>query len=978
MDNSKIRLHVPAIPYTITRDEFSHDAYTGKVKRFAPMMRSRGFEVFHYGVETSESGANQHFDLLTKEEWRKLRIETVKFVDPKLTHEEAVKRNDDPEMVISVLSNWSSPLTKEFNRRFRQKLLENYRSKQTDIVCIPLGRTYEDALRGLDVVKLENGIGYSGSYFDFRIFESYAWMSRTLGAENKQPQNYWFVVPNYFDTEEFKFSANPKPLKVGYLGRVTELKGCNIIKEVAKRFPHVEFVMCGQGEWNRFIDPEVPNLKYKSPIHGSERSDFLGECVAFIHPVKYLEPFGGGAVEAQLCGTPVICADWGALPETIEPYKTGLHCHTLADYCHGIQMALDGKFDRKYIRERAVKLYDMYNIAYKYEYVYKSILDVYTPSKNGWYSPDSHIKTLVDSNSEIKPKIKKENHQRIYLFIPYYGELSNYFQLYLDSLEINKDILTVFFITDLDLSSYKLPENLIHVKMNIGEIRNRITNVIYKTYGKHVSSDEVLKDYYKFVDFKIIYPIMFDDLIKNYNISTNDYVGWGDCDLIYGKLSNFIDFNENYGIIGGWHGHFTAILNNNSFKYNFRTIHNYLDLILDNSKTFITDEIAYREPLKKYLADNKIKMFYINKYFCDIVPPCFYHMSRPNYKDYSNNFYDLYNPTKSINHVYFDKENSKLTVVYDDKTSRETIYAHLQKRKMQSDVQSYTKGFYINENSFTLEKPSSNLEPIVEVKSNKKITVIAYCSGYDYDTFERFTKSLYQTGFTGELIFIINEKDLPILEKLMENYKNVSGALDQLINPRQCQQKRYYLYQKLLNTVDSDYVLLTDCRDVFFQKNIEEYVVDSSVEIYFAGEGNTLGNCKFNQKWLNMMEEELGTEIISKIQDKPIICSGTTFGTLQGIKKYVDQMCHCMTNVIKIDYPGLDQGVHNYLIHLNLLTDLKYEILPSDNLLFNTLQYGYKFMNSSNQLINIHNEVSYIVHQWDRLPSYMKERLFKS
>ena len=698
MDNSQIRLHIPAIPYTITRDEFSHDAYTGKVQRFSPMMRSRGFEVYHYGVETSESGANKSFDLLSKEEWRNLRIETVKFVDPKLTHEQAVIKNDDPEMVISTLSNWSSPLTKEFNKRFRQKLLENYRSKKTDIVCIPLGRTYQDAINGLDIVKIENGIGYSGSYFDFRIFESYSWMARTLGVENKQPQNYWFVVPNYFDTEEFKFSATPKPLKVGYLGRVTELKGCHIIREVAKRFPHVEFVMCGQGEPNKFLDPKVPNLKYKSPIHGSERSDFLGECIAFIHPVKYSEPFGGGAVEAQLCGTPVICSDWGALTETIEPHKTGLHCHTLADYCYGIQMALDGKFNRKYIRDRAASLYDMYKIANKYEYVYRSILDIYDKDKNGWYSPDAHIKCLVETKSEIKI----QNHRRIYLFIPYYGELSNYFQLYLDSLGINKDILTVFFITDNDLSSYNLPENLIHIKMNISEIKNRITNVIYKTYGKHVSTEDVIKFTYKFVDFKIIYPIIFDDIIKDYHVQTNDFVGWGDCDLIYGKLSNFINFDENYGIIGGWHGHFTAISNNNSFKYLFRNIHNYLDLILDNSRYFGTDEQAYREPLKKYLADNKIKMFYINRYFCDMVPPCFYHLSRPNYKDYTNNFYDLYNPTKSISNLYFDKVNEKLTVFYDNGESRETIYGHLQKRKMELPFTSYENGFYIKEDTFSL------------------------------------------------------------------------------------------------------------------------------------------------------------------------------------------------------------------------------------------------------------------------------------
>ena len=69
----KIRLHLLAIPHTVTRDDFSHCAFTGKVQRFAPMMRSRGFEVYHYGVETSQSGATVDVNLMTLEEWKSLR-----------------------------------------------------------------------------------------------------------------------------------------------------------------------------------------------------------------------------------------------------------------------------------------------------------------------------------------------------------------------------------------------------------------------------------------------------------------------------------------------------------------------------------------------------------------------------------------------------------------------------------------------------------------------------------------------------------------------------------------------------------------------------------------------------------------------------------------------------------------------------------------------------------------------------------------
>lgn len=103
-----------------------------------------------------------------------------------------------------------------------------------------------------------------------------------------------------------------------------------------------------------------------------------------------MEPFCGVNVEAQICGTPVLSHEYGALVDTVEPFKTGLLCHTLGDFCYGVQMALDGKFDRDYIRARATRLYDMYNVALTYEYIFKSILDIYN-GKNGWYSPDCYI-----------------------------------------------------------------------------------------------------------------------------------------------------------------------------------------------------------------------------------------------------------------------------------------------------------------------------------------------------------------------------------------------------------------------------------------------------------------------------------------------------------------------------------------------------------------------------------------------------------
>lgn len=389
--SDKIRLHILAIPHTITRDEFSHCAFTGKVKRFPKMLESVGFEVYHYGIETSETDATKNIMIMTKNEWDKLRIESLIYLTPGLTHEEARKKLDNHAEFVGNLGNITTPLYKKFNETLRIKLLENYRSTHTDIVCLPYGNAHEDAIKDLNVVAVETGIGYSNSYRNYRIFESYTWLHYTLGIQNKAPNFYWFVAPYSHDITEFDFNDSVSKPKIGFLGRIGHDKGCHIISDVAKLFPNIEFVLCGQGDPTPYMTKS--NIKYKPPICGKERSEYLGNLTAFISPTTYVEPFGASMIEAQLCGTPVITCDYGAMTETVENFKTGLRCHTLADFCYGIQMALNGKFDRKYIRERSVKLYDIYTVAKQYEYILKTILDIHNKN-NGWYSPYTYMEIL--------------------------------------------------------------------------------------------------------------------------------------------------------------------------------------------------------------------------------------------------------------------------------------------------------------------------------------------------------------------------------------------------------------------------------------------------------------------------------------------------------------------------------------------------------------------------------------------------------
>ena len=113
--NDKIRLHLPAIPHTITHIEYSHCAFTGKVLRFSPMMKSRGYEVFHYGVEGSESEADKDIIIMNKEEWKHLKLESFKKKYPNLSNDEYMKMLEDKSIMSGDLAHISNPLYIEFN-----------------------------------------------------------------------------------------------------------------------------------------------------------------------------------------------------------------------------------------------------------------------------------------------------------------------------------------------------------------------------------------------------------------------------------------------------------------------------------------------------------------------------------------------------------------------------------------------------------------------------------------------------------------------------------------------------------------------------------------------------------------------------------------------------------------------------------------------------------------------------------------------
>ena len=664
-------LHILGVPHTIPHEDYLVCAFTAKVLLFPEVIQPFGWDVVEYSNEGSASKAREHVVILTKDRLGALS-----------------RRRSREEPFDADVDN--TDLKIEFQRVLLDKIRS--RARPGDIVCHISGPNMEVYNLLPECHHIELCVGYTAwPGLPFRIYESSAWMHWHYGkAGQEDGNNYKWVIPSPLDAERWTFHEKPDDYAL-FLGRVTPRKGIDTLIEIARRMPELPIRVYGPGDSSHWANAAPPNLAFKGPVFGDERVDVVRRARCMLMPTVFIEPFGNSGIEAQLCGVPLIATSYGAFQETVIEGVTGYRCHTLADWVEAIQTSRS--LDRRQIATLARAKYSKEVVGKQYDWVLKQLADL---SGRGWYAD----KSRKFANAAVSPYEDKPRKPRIWLFVPYFGAFPNYFQLYLDSLRENADCLSVFLMTDNSLSGYQVPDNLIPIQLTLSALREKAARLINHEFGMNVQPDALLNQPYKLCDFRIMYPELFRDVSEQYGVTDDDFLGWGDCDLIYGRFSDFLDMKEDYQIIGGFHGHFTALRNTHSFRKLFKAVEGLPRLLVDE-KSHLVDEIAFRKPLLDFLERSGYRMFYINRYFCDIVPECFFGLFRQDHAERKKNFFDVYHSDKEIDYVHYDRDG-RLTVVYEDGDSRQSIYCHLQKRTMLMDFERYENGYYIHEDAFRL------------------------------------------------------------------------------------------------------------------------------------------------------------------------------------------------------------------------------------------------------------------------------------
>ncbi len=366
-----MRLHVVSLPHTQTTHDYVFDPFTQKVVKLAKMMLAERHEVFLYAGDENCAPCTEHVPLFTEAERHAWYGEN----DPNST------RSAPPFSWDPRTGGWPA-----MAERAARAIAE--RSISRDLLLLIGGTAQQPIAQALPQLRaLEFGVGYEGIFADFCAFESYAWMHYVYGKRRVEDGRYFdVVIPNYFDAEDFHLSET-KDEYLLFIGRIIRRKGPHVAAALAER-AGMPLVIAGPGATSpragcvvgADIEVAGDHIRYVGPVGREARAELMARARAILVPTTYIEPFGGVAIEAAMCGTPVVASDWGAFSETVTP-ALGRRFSTLREGVAALEGVLG--LDPRAVRDSALADYSLEAVGPRYTAWFDRIA---TLDGAGWYA----------------------------------------------------------------------------------------------------------------------------------------------------------------------------------------------------------------------------------------------------------------------------------------------------------------------------------------------------------------------------------------------------------------------------------------------------------------------------------------------------------------------------------------------------------------------------------------------------------------
>ncbi len=357
--------HLLGLPHLPTNKQESLScAYTQKVIKLATMLKSLGHRIYFYGLEGSEVECDEFIQVASR-----------------FALEQSFGKRDD----LNAFYNLDhGEVHAEFSINAAREI--NLRKNPTDFLLCMYGWGHKSVA---DVVNLpltvEPGIGYMDTFSNYRVFESYTWMSHVYGINSVKHGKQWedgqyydAVIPNYFDPADFEFN-DKKGDYLLFVGRIIHRKGIETAMQAAQK-AGIKLVIAGQHTGD-VLNIDRPGVEYVGYVGVEERKKLYRDAIALLVPTVYMAPFEGVHMEAAFSGTPVITTDWGVFGETVLHGVTGYRCRTFEQFVWAIKNI--HQIDPHKCYNHAISNFSMERIKWMYDEYFDMLLDTLF---DGWYT----------------------------------------------------------------------------------------------------------------------------------------------------------------------------------------------------------------------------------------------------------------------------------------------------------------------------------------------------------------------------------------------------------------------------------------------------------------------------------------------------------------------------------------------------------------------------------------------------------------
>lgn len=135
-------------------------------------------------------------------------------------------------------------------------------------------------------------------------------------------------LPNFLDTDLFSPGQKSGDYAL-YYGRLVDIKGVNTLLKAVSNDPQVKLVVAGRGEaeadMKRYIsENELENVTMLGHVDTDALIPLIQDAQFTVVPSEWYENYSMTVIESLACGTPVIGARIGGIPEQVIDGQNGL------------------------------------------------------------------------------------------------------------------------------------------------------------------------------------------------------------------------------------------------------------------------------------------------------------------------------------------------------------------------------------------------------------------------------------------------------------------------------------------------------------------------------------------------------------------------------------------------------------------------------------------------------------------------------